>query len=782
MTAVTEFHKMKQRRGTSSRWMSTNPELLAGELGLELDAEGNITGVKAGDADSDVRWFDLPYILDTLTNLKLPTVDVAAHQRLAQFWFCAGEPYGNKSAGNVTISASDVVINSYATITGDYGPGSRTFDVTSLPGAFQVGDKEAVHQVQNWRYHGGNLASGITASEGVGYFEYGRVMGIAGTEVTLELPLRGVYMSDGDITGGDASERTVAQLIRVPEYDTLTLSGSITCDPWDGETGGLVMFMADQVLGAGDVDVTGKGFRGVTASTDDTAYWTEGYGGFPDQSFPMTSPELYGSVRAYIDSSGPLLDSFGGSGNLVGSSVHNSALEPITPYYTNFDTETVLHSRAIFGLGAATADVGIPEQAGGGCAVIAAEDVLSWSGSVLAAEETGGAGSVLIYSEDIFPGSVDVLPTVGTYAVYGGNGLSMNVARVLEDMATLITGPSITQTLTSPGASDELASTAAIMTYLAGISGFDSVLIGVSEDVDLTALGTETLTTVPTGKWAQPDKLVLMVQAGSGPKNPPTIKLKAGTTTLLDPVVTEQEDAFTGNVQYVDLNNDMVAPGVDITLEVATASTNDQYLVTAVVLCNLVDYPTIGKVSGDEFETDGVPGANWTVDDTNGTVTALSGELVLTPDLGVPAVECGVITADTFSLTDFKITASFNDPVWAGTNPGGGLRGLLLKLPTIVDIKTQYDEDSGDMQAIAVWQDGSGFTDPSAVLVSQATAFRVTRVAGTVTVEYYQNGWTTLIARTSAAALTSYQLQAYQSDLATAAHITNVEGVLLSNG
>lgn len=47
---------MQQKRGTSSRWTSTNPVLLAGELGVETDT--NL--MKIGNGTS--AWNDLAYV------------------------------------------------------------------------------------------------------------------------------------------------------------------------------------------------------------------------------------------------------------------------------------------------------------------------------------------------------------------------------------------------------------------------------------------------------------------------------------------------------------------------------------------------------------------------------------------------------------------------------------------------------------------------------------------------------------------------------------------------
>ena len=52
--------RIQLRRDTSANWASSNPVLLEGELGIELDSSRN--RIKIGDGSS--AWNDLPYFLD----------------------------------------------------------------------------------------------------------------------------------------------------------------------------------------------------------------------------------------------------------------------------------------------------------------------------------------------------------------------------------------------------------------------------------------------------------------------------------------------------------------------------------------------------------------------------------------------------------------------------------------------------------------------------------------------------------------------------------------------
>ena len=63
-----------------------------------------------------------------------------------------------------------------------------------------------------------------------------------------------------------------AQVIRVPQYTTLTVStgASIVAPAWDGTTGGIVAMTARDgvtLSGTGKIDVSGLGFRGGARDT-----------------------------------------------------------------------------------------------------------------------------------------------------------------------------------------------------------------------------------------------------------------------------------------------------------------------------------------------------------------------------------------------------------------------------------------------------------------------------------------------------------------------------------
>jgi hypothetical protein len=52
--------RIQLRRDTATNWSTSNPVLLEGELGIELDSTRN--RIKIGDGST--AWNDLPYFLD----------------------------------------------------------------------------------------------------------------------------------------------------------------------------------------------------------------------------------------------------------------------------------------------------------------------------------------------------------------------------------------------------------------------------------------------------------------------------------------------------------------------------------------------------------------------------------------------------------------------------------------------------------------------------------------------------------------------------------------------
>lgn len=182
-------------------------------------------------------------------------------------------------AGNVTGVAG--IINTYWTPgTGNYGPGSTTISLSAQRGAAATlapGDLVLIIQMQCATLNttdtlaygdgvAGEPASGyLSSSPGCAAGRYQFLRAGAGTSgSTLNLtgsPLTAAYEQAAATT---TNGRRTFQIIRVPQYANVTLGGTVTASPWDGNSGGVAVIDAAFTLdfNGQTIDVDGAGFRG----------------------------------------------------------------------------------------------------------------------------------------------------------------------------------------------------------------------------------------------------------------------------------------------------------------------------------------------------------------------------------------------------------------------------------------------------------------------------------------------------------------------------------------
>ena len=145
------------------------------------------------------------------------------------------------------------IINYYTPVTA-FNPCDNSISVEDAPG-FKVGDTVLVIQMKGALIDSSNTAAfgSVTNYRNAGNYEYNYVQSISGNTIELKNVLQRQY----DIPDGRV------QLIRVPFYQNIHVTGTLTCLPWDGRKGGVVVFNVQDslVLDAG-IDVTGMGFSG----------------------------------------------------------------------------------------------------------------------------------------------------------------------------------------------------------------------------------------------------------------------------------------------------------------------------------------------------------------------------------------------------------------------------------------------------------------------------------------------------------------------------------------
>ena len=166
-------------------------------------------------------------------------------------------------AGNVTISTANQVVNRYTTLAVDAPAAATTITVGSAAALAPLarGDLLMIIQMQGATIDTTNTATygNLTALGSAGLYELV-------TLESLDAVTNVLTLNAGCGLKNSYQTASHAQVIWVPQYQTLTVSGtgSIAPSPWNGQVGGVVAFQAQtaSLQTAGAIDVTGAGFRG----------------------------------------------------------------------------------------------------------------------------------------------------------------------------------------------------------------------------------------------------------------------------------------------------------------------------------------------------------------------------------------------------------------------------------------------------------------------------------------------------------------------------------------
>ncbi|HEX5840188.1 MAG TPA: isopeptide-forming domain-containing fimbrial protein, partial [Anaerolineales bacterium] len=172
------------------------------------------------------------------------------------------------------------IVNTYYPGTANVSAGSTSLPVGSPSGAatpIQAGDLLLVIQMQgadinstNTDAYGngaaggpasGNLASNFSA----GLYEYVVASGpVAGGSVSISSGLANAYFDEDYPVGAASQGQRRYQVIRIPQYSSATLGGTVTALAWNGSVGGVVALDVAGTLGLNGnaIDVSGLGFRG----------------------------------------------------------------------------------------------------------------------------------------------------------------------------------------------------------------------------------------------------------------------------------------------------------------------------------------------------------------------------------------------------------------------------------------------------------------------------------------------------------------------------------------
>ncbi|MBS0557058.1 MAG: hypothetical protein JSR27_06550, partial [Proteobacteria bacterium] len=168
--------------------------------------------------------------------------------------------------GTLTVTAANTVVNTYTTLNAAAAQNATTITVTNAAAltGLAIGDVLLIYNAQGATIDTTNTASYGTVSSlnNAGRFEFVNVDGISGNTLTIDSG------GTANTCGGGLRNNydNGAQVVRVPQYTTLTISGagSVVAQAWNGSTGGIVAAYVQNTasVGGAGISVAGQGFRG----------------------------------------------------------------------------------------------------------------------------------------------------------------------------------------------------------------------------------------------------------------------------------------------------------------------------------------------------------------------------------------------------------------------------------------------------------------------------------------------------------------------------------------
>ncbi len=218
--------------------------------------------------------------------------------------------------GNRVISSANTIVNEYTYLTANATSGSTTINVASsnlntnarFTSSLAAGDLIFIIQVQGVKVKGwkendvwqharpmDETYGRILDYQSCGLNEYAQVRSVPNaTTIELNCDLVNDYITDGDTTE--------VVIVRVPRYNSLTVnaSASITCEEWNGQTGGIVAVeVLNDAFINGSIDVSAKGFRGGAALLESFDWNIPQYGSPSTDDGAEKGESIYGFRAEY---------------------------------------------------------------------------------------------------------------------------------------------------------------------------------------------------------------------------------------------------------------------------------------------------------------------------------------------------------------------------------------------------------------------------------------------------------------------------------------------------
>ncbi len=161
--------------------------------------------------------------------------------------------------GNTSISVSASGLNTNSRFAGNLTPGDLIM-IIQMQGASILGQPDP--SFPNYSYPNDASWGSITNYNNCGKYELVQVAEVPdGSSIKIDCGLLNNYTSSGKV-----------QVIRVPRYNSLTISptGILTCQPWNGTTGGILaveIHGSTTINAGGKINTAGRGFRGAALYT-----------------------------------------------------------------------------------------------------------------------------------------------------------------------------------------------------------------------------------------------------------------------------------------------------------------------------------------------------------------------------------------------------------------------------------------------------------------------------------------------------------------------------------
>lgn len=296
---------------------------------------------------------------------------------------------GSGVDGQLTINSAYFTDAVRSAVVGTNAAGTKKIRLSSVSG-FATGNEVLVI----------TMVDGNTSGNLVGQYEFMKVNSVSGDTLIFDQNHANTY---------NASATLKHQIIKVPQFTNVVVNsgGNVTCNSWNGSTGGVVCFRASGNLtinSGGMISSTGKGYRGISHAAIYRNYngaqgegiYGQGFTGAASNgsngSWNNANGNGGGGGTGTQDAGGGAGGSYGTAGSSAGASgSHNGGTAGIT---VGNNAMTGLFMGGAGGEGGADEDGALPGYGGNGGGIIYfVANSVSLNGSITSNGNNGGDGS-----------------------------------------------------------------------------------------------------------------------------------------------------------------------------------------------------------------------------------------------------------------------------------------------------------------------------------------------------------------------------------------------------